>query len=111
LKLFSAAAKENNRTIAMSKLRTIEHIAYLTSNRDIVKYEGSSELPFIVEKNGSSTLVIYADHIHWTKKFSSQITAFTNIQQLTNIDILGYSSLGFKKEAKIRDIIVNELNQ
>jgi hypothetical protein len=24
---------------------------------------------------------------------------------------LGYSSLGFKKEAKIRDIIVNELNQ
>jgi hypothetical protein len=111
LKLFSAAAKENNRTIAMSKLRTIEHIAYLTSNRDIVKYEGSSELPFIVEKNGSSTLVIYADHIHWTKKFSSQITAFANIQQLTNVDILGYSSLGFKKEAKIRDIIVNELNQ
>ena len=45
------------------------------------------------------------------KSFSSQITAFANIQQLTNVDILGYSSLGFKKEAKIRDIIVNELNQ
>jgi hypothetical protein len=111
LELFNAAAKENNRTIAMSKLRTIEHIAYLTSNRDIIKYEGSPKLPVIIEKNGLSTLVIYADLIHWTKNFDSQITSLSKTKQLSNIDVLGYSTLAFKEKAKMREIIVNELNQ
>lgn len=111
LDLFNAAAKENNRTIAMSKLRTIEHIAYLTSNRDVHKYLGSPELPVIIERNGLSTLTIYADLIHWTDKFESQMDAIENIDQLSNIDILGYSSLDFKKEAKMRKITVRDLNQ
>lgn len=111
LKLFNAAAKENNRTIAMNKLRTIEHIAYLTSNGDIIKYEGDPKLPVIIERNGLSTLVIYADLIHWTENFDSQITSLSKTTQLSNIDVLGYSTLAFKEKAKMREIIVNELNQ
>ena len=37
--------------------------------------------------------------------------AIENIDQLSNIDILGYSSLDFKKEAKMRKITVRDLNQ